>query len=102
MSYPDHLNPIERQIIDKLIKAALADGFKISVYGDGILDLAPSADYEAIINEVAACGETCLMLWPGGHWIQLVHGNGAEVISDYTVKTEEFMEPICDFAEGLQ
>lgn len=103
MSYPDYLNPIERQIIDVVVKGALAAGMTIAVYGEGELDLKPSSDYEAITREIAATGITDLGLSPGNHWIQFVHGNGCDVLSDYTVKSEDlpFIAEASALAERL-
>lgn len=87
MSYPDYIDPIERRIIDVIVKGALADGFEISVFGEGEEDLHRSTDYEEITNEIAATGMTELVLHPGKHWFQFVHGNGCDVFGDYTTKS---------------
>lgn len=101
MSYPDHIDPIERKIIDCLITTALAEGFSIAVYGDGELDLPFSKDYEAITREINACSMTELILNPGKHWVMLVHGNGCEVICDYTTKSEAIFAKATELADAI-
>ena len=101
MTYPTWLDPIERKIIDLLVKTALAEGFAIAVYGEGELDLPFSKDYDAITSDIAATDMTELILEPGKHWVQLVHGNGCDVISDYTTKSEEVFAKATALAEEL-
>lgn len=87
--YPDHLDDGEREVIDALIKAALADGYTIEVQGEGETDLEASTNYVEITDMVAATCETVLVMRKPGvktFWFQCVHGNsGAEVIADYLV-----------------
>jgi hypothetical protein len=93
MAYPEHyLAPhldTERAIVDRLIRAALGRGWTISVFDGEEWSLKRSTDYEAITAEVCATDETTLNFRDpvapaqiGRVW--LIHGNGADVISDCT------------------
>lgn len=99
MAYPDHyMAPhlsTERQIVDKLIDTILANPtYTISVYDGGAWSLAASRDKEKITAEIAATDETTLRVRDTGSadegrparvvgWVSLIHGNDADVISDY-------------------
>lgn len=114
--YPDHIDPIERRIIDAAIKSILAAGHTISVYGDGELDLDQSSDYAEITSHVAACSETEFRIFtkrPEGSraflprkvgWVHFVHGNETQVLIDYTVgaETEALLERADTLAEVLE
>ena len=91
MAYPTHIDPIEPQIIDAILIAALANGYVVSVCDGEEWSLRRSNDIEAIRAAVAASDETTLMfrdpanLRPDGNparvgSVYLVHGNGCEVI----------------------
>ena len=107
MSYPTHLDPIEAQIIAKIIDSALERGYLISVF-DGEDDTLATSLRELIEPEIAATDETTLAFYlPRGTArpldfigaVLLIHGNGADVISDYH-DTEELRAILAD-AEGL-
>ncbi len=107
MAYPDHLDPVEQQIIDLVVRKALDTGHKIEVYGEGECDLEASDDYEAITSEIAACGMTELILTKLGVrtlWILFVHGNGCDVLVDYTAGDDHdaFLKEANDLADSLQ
>lgn len=92
--YTKHLSDIERDVIDDLIREALAQGALISVYDGEEWALSRSTDYRRITSEIAATDETTIgirlrddaMGWALRKvgTVFLVHGNGAEVVSDYT------------------
>ena len=103
MSYPEWINPTEAKIIDCLIDTILAAGHKIDVrdaYGDSDEPVEPMTDKALIQAEVAATGETLFEIDSIG-WVMLVHGNGVDVISDYTTNVEGLMAPAEKLAEGL-
>lgn len=87
-AYPAHLDTEEREIIDTVIRDALAAGYSIEVCGDGQRDLEASTDYRAITENVAASSETMFVLRNaevrGNQFVYFVHGNGTHVLSDYT------------------
>lgn len=90
--YPDWLTGIERDVIDDLIREALMQGARISVYDGEEWALSRSTDYRRITSEIAATDETTICLRKPDETgalrrigtVFLVHGNGAEVVSDYT------------------
>lgn len=112
--YPDHIDPIERRIIDAAIKSILAAGHTISVFGDGEMDLKQSADYAEITSHVAACSQTEFKIWTRRvadddmarkiGWVMFVHGNGYHVLSDHTAndETEALLERANTLAEVLE
>lgn len=106
MAYPEYIDPIEQQIIDVIVKKALAAGHTISVYGEGELDLKQSNDYEEITSHIAACDLTELIIHGVGKglWVMLVHGNGCDVLVDYYAGDvyDEFLKEANDLAESLQ
>lgn len=97
MAYPAHYLKshlkTERDIVDRLIRAALDRGYLISVHdGEEYTAVKRSADYEAITAEVAATDETIFVIRTADHVrlgsVTLIHGNDADVISDYTDNAE--------------
>lgn len=97
-AYPDHyMKPhlaVERGIVDALIREAIARGMLIRVYdGEEWAHDVPTADYAEITREIAATDMTTLRLFwpvaarPAGD-ILLVHGNGEDVVSDYTANAD--------------
>ncbi|TPJ51767.1 MULTISPECIES: hypothetical protein [unclassified Mesorhizobium] len=88
MAFPNHMRPIEATIVGNLIKKALGLGWTVSVYDGEEWALQQSSDYEAITTEIAATDETQI-IFRGGigqriGWLQLIHGNDEDVISDHT------------------
>jgi hypothetical protein len=94
---------IERRIVRKMVKLALARGYMISV-NDGeewavkgskkimeIMDAIQSTDSDMIRFRSSTGAKV------GDCW--LVYGNGFEVISDYTCTLDDFMAPISAYAE---
>jgi len=78
----------EQRIVGKLIREALDEDLTISVFDGEEWALKTSTDYEAITKEVAATDITELRFRDKNRksvgWAMLVHGNGEDVISDYT------------------
>ncbi len=97
--YPEHMDPAEREIIDAAIRDALKAGLYISVSGEGVTDLTPTWHYDLITSHVASCGQTELDFFKSATgdgrnmtvrvgWVLFVHGNGYDVIADYTANDE--------------
>jgi hypothetical protein len=114
MTYPTDIDPTERTIIDLAIRDILAALHAISVYGDCELDCPASTDYEEITSHVAACSQTEFIIWTDPiqngaprrkvGWVMFVHGNGCDVLSDYTAndKTEALLSRANAETERLQ
>jgi predicted N-formylglutamate amidohydrolase len=86
-AYPDHLDPKERRIIDKLICDALDMGCTISVGNGDEYSVKLSTDYTEITREVAACDEMILRIRQGEKHAAFffVHGNEPyHVLNDHT------------------
>lgn len=90
--YTKHLSDIERDVIDDLIREALARGARISVFDGEEVAISRSVNYRRITSEIAATDMTRLTLRKPDETgalrkigsILLIHGNDAEVVSDYT------------------
>lgn len=100
---------IEREIVGKIIDDALAAGYRVSVSLERGYDLDEmlhaSTDKEKIMDEAFAGDECHLFIHDATGetvidgaiisrgWIYLVFGNdGWDVISDYSVRLEEFLK----------
>lgn len=87
MPFPAHLDPIEARIITKIIDSALAQGYLLCIYdGEERSDFITS-DRGMIESEIAATDQTTLCFYRAPEdfigAVLLIHGNGADVISDY-------------------
>jgi hypothetical protein len=110
-AYPDWMDETEAKIIDAIIDHALSLNIRIDVrdaYGDNDEEKEPTSDGALIRAEVAATGETLFAFYAPGEknpfgWVTLIHGNGCEVICDYTCNeaTNAVLKPANDLAEKL-
>lgn len=86
---------IERRIIDAILDAAAARGWLVSVHDGEQWALAPSRDRAAIAGAIGATEQTMLRLRDPNGWpdpkhgplvgdVDLIHGNGCDVIHDYS------------------
>jgi hypothetical protein len=99
---------IERAIVDKIIRSAIADNYSVSVWNGGDEpEIAMSTEYHRIIDAMFATDEETITLHtPGGKragMIYLVYGNsGYDVIADYSVALEEFLQPALELADQYE
>ena len=99
---------IERAIVDKIIRSALEAGYWVSVWNGGDEpEIAKATDHRQIIDAMFATDEETLVLHtPGGKragMIYLVYGNdGYDVIADYSVALEEFLQPALELADQYE
>ena len=88
---------IERQIIESIVKDALAAGFQITVDDGGDEpSLKRSTDQDAIMAAVMLTDEDRLYYNQPGQplqgWVRLVYGNdGWDVVCDYTTNLEPLL-----------
>ena len=86
--FPHWMRQDEKEIIDGLIYAILNRGHMISVYDSQELILKQSRDYDKICAEVCQTEWTEFVVWDANGnrlgWFWLIHGNGRDVVSDYT------------------
>jgi hypothetical protein len=102
MAYPDHIDTTERRIISRILKDALAAGYTVSVFDGEEWPVKSSTKLGEITAEIAATDETTLRFRKDGASIGsllLVHGNGCDVICDYTAT--DAMEALMSGAEAL-
>lgn len=91
------LSEIERQIVDRLVTDILAAGHAVGVWDGEGFELEQSTDKTAIVAAIGLSDETRLVVYSSPArdvtealagergWVQLIHGNAADVISDYTM-----------------
>lgn len=95
MALPASITYPERQIVATIVTEALAHGLRVSVYDGEEWTLKGSTDFEAITAAIGTTDTTTLKFRDPrfhdqhGHAepvgsVFLVHGNGSEVIADYT------------------
>ena len=107
--YPAHANKTEAKIINKIITSALKSDYSISVFDGEDYSLLRSTTRKEIKAECFATDETTLMFNRRDFdaakvgWVWLIHGNGSDVISDYTdnPETEAILENANRYAEEL-
>ncbi len=92
--YPEHLDKTERRIISTILREALHD-CDVSVHDGEEWAVRHSTNLAEITREIAATDCTTLRFYrkdaPVGS-VLLVHGNGCDVIADYTAS--EAMETL--------
>ena len=104
----------ERQIIDAILDAALGRGLLVSVHDGEEWALTGSDSRPAIAADVGATDCTTLRFHDPARFDQhgkpasvgsvfLVHGNGSDVIADYSdnAETSGLLAPALDLAERL-
>lgn len=92
---------LELKIAGAAIEGLLAAGFAVSVSNGGEdLEIEPSRDAAAIMAALFATDEDWLIV-PNG-WVRLIWGNGADVLSDYTMNLEQHLLASIALAEFYQ
>ncbi len=100
--FPEHIDPVEARIINRLLTEALKDGGRVAVF-DGYewAIKHPTRDRAAIQREVAATDHTWLFLYrkdagAGDAYAKLwlVHGNGEDVFADIHAQDEATMAEV--------
>ena len=106
-SFPDHLSITEGRIISKILDTALVDPLaEIMVANECVVEVERTRDRAQIEAATAATGTTFFTFYRDGArtgWVYLVHGNEADVISDYTdnTATEALLAPANALAEEI-
>ena len=82
------MNPIEKTIASKLVKAILARGYEVSVYEGEDYAIKRSVGYQKIMDALASTGEDTIIIHTVDDTrigsIYLVWGNGEDLVSDNT------------------
>lgn len=99
-NFPSHLDPTEAEIAGRILDKALANGLSITVHDDQDY-IVRSTDRAAIEAEIGASGMSVLTFFDGSRslgWVCLIHGNGRDLISDYSANDwmDEFIQPIME------
>lgn len=100
---------VERLLIEQLIDAILAaDPGNVITVNDGEEDvLIDSRDKKAILEAMFSTDEDYLYignsakLVPNNPWLLLIHGNGSDVISDYSQSLHPIIEPILNLSNQI-
>ena len=104
--FPAHIAPVEAQIINRILTSALANGGMVSVHDGEEWAIKHSTNRATIQGATAATDETLLVcrLADGTKVgaVQLIHGNGPDVVCDYhdTPAMEALMAKANAYAEN--
>lgn len=110
---------IERMVAARVIDAALAAGYAVSVFDGEETPLKCSRDKDAILAAMFSTDEDYLLLhrpWGDGDpvpetrherehfaWIRCIYGNcGWEVVNDWTTNIDALMDPIIAWCNDIQ
>lgn len=103
-----HASDIERKIAGKVVQCLLDEGFKITVLAEGDDEVIKRCEHAPMIFEAMASSSYDVLQVtsnPKSHrrnsFVQLVWGNGVDVISDYGMSLEEVLAPANELAEAL-
>lgn len=89
---------VELAIVNKLIAVAAAANYTLQVVG---VDEAHDVKTE-IFSQDQSC---VLVLDRSGTelgWVLLVRGNGEDLVSDYSLTLETFLQPVNDFSHAME
>lgn len=99
---------LERRIVRSVVHDLIAAGHKVAVFDGEELAVEATADESAVMAALFAADEEYLyVMSPGADgkmrrigWVRLIHGNGRDVICDYTTNLEEALEATNRLTEG--
>ena len=88
---------MEKAIVSDLIKKILRYGYAVNIDngGDSYELPQPTTNFQTICKEIGATGHDNLILFRNGvehGFVTLIHGNGEDVISDYSMHLERILE----------
>ena len=99
---------LERIIVQRLISDLLDRGYSLGVNDGEETTLTHSSDMLEITSAMYSTDEDFLLVYrenanhPFG-WVRLIHGNGRDIISDYTTNLEDDLQGVnayCDLLEA--
>ncbi|MCV0350230.1 MAG: hypothetical protein K5863_09145 [Nitratireductor sp.] len=93
MAFPDYMSAVEKRIIGKMLRKALASNYVVSVFDGMEWPVKRSSDYETITADIGTTDITELLFRDSKThakvgWMMLVHGNDEDVICDHTANEE--------------
>jgi hypothetical protein len=90
------MRQVEKKIVRKVIKDALAAGYALTVHNGGDTVLEPSTNASEILETMFATDDEYLVYYKEGKrvgWVYFVYGNdGWDVVCDHTTNLEEVMQ----------
>jgi len=96
---------IETKIMGRTVDALLAAGYSLSVNDGEETTVKRSRDRDEIIGALWTTGEDYIIPHEANGaragFVWLIHGNGVDVISDYSENLEPVLAPVNAFAETL-
>lgn len=103
---PKNTQRIEKEIATAFIRSAIAAGYTFEIDNGGDEDeIIKTAGEEKTLEAMFATDEDRVYVVNDGKaigWVWFVYGNGADVITDYTVKLEELLTNAHAVAEQYQ
>lgn len=100
-----HATDNEKRIVGKLVEDLLAAGMSITIDDGEDTPLRNSTDAEAIFAALGSTGEDYLIVdapnGPRQRWVRLIWGNDVDVISDYHVCLERWLQGANALANDL-
>jgi hypothetical protein len=105
---PDEIKEVEEKVLRKCIEELLSHGFHLSIHNGEEQVNAPCREAGAIFSDLFSTDEERIFVYKPGSalpwaWIFLVHGNdGHDVICDYLIKIEPYIQETEDFARALE
>jgi hypothetical protein len=107
MTFNKHRLRLELQVVTAVVDEALKRGWAVSVFDGEETTVEQSKDREAIIAALRTTDEDQLTFHTDDSmtraWVRLIYGNLPwEVVNDYSVSLEDFMQPIDKLCETLE
>lgn len=106
-NFNQHISNQEAEICNRIITAAFAAGCEIQLNDGEEISLEASTSRDAIQAETCITDQTYYgfrEIVTGRYigWVWLVHGNGADLISDYndTPQMNALLQPVMDYAQS--
>lgn len=96
------MEPIEEQIIERLVTRALADGYTISVNDGEEWTVSRSTDQHTIMHALATTGEDILFFYMNDKYVgmvQLVYNGDETVICDHS--DNEAINALVEYADQV-
>lgn len=95
----------ESKIIRKTAKALISEGYSIRVHDGTEFATDKTTKITEVMAECFATDTTSFIVYDAMNtragWIQFIHGNGGDVIHDYTMNLDDIMQPVIDYCDSL-
>lgn len=99
---------IEKKIARKVLECLFAAGFEIVLNNGGDEDEKPEQNADDFLKEMFATDEERIYCYTTGEsrkyagFVWFVYGNdGYDVIADYSLKIEQFLQPAIDLSDSI-